>query len=273
MSLCLNLSGGGRWVFYMLGSLQHLKQVGSLKEENITALYGSSIGSVVALLLALNKTVEEIILIFQKVTRNISITQNIQLAKFFTHFGLVDMTNLLRELNQHLHIPDNFTFADLSKDLTVTGFAVKEGTTKYFSKINTPTMPVMLAIQISCTIPVIFQCVPFNGDLYVDGGTVDWLPEQNQLRHKLSDTIAINLTPGRASSINNVFSFISFLIKGIQKQTTKTTNTAAFKEYYDIEDTIETGINIFAVNLCQEYINSSLQSGATQTFQQRIQRK
>ena len=260
---CLNLSAGGRWVFYTLGALNYLKQTGNIYERDITTLYGSSIGSVVCLLLALHKTIDEIIDLFGLMASEISLAKFIDIKNFLFSYGLINIEHLIDVLRKYVNIPTFITFADLSKDLNITGYAVGEKTTKYFNTTNTPDMPVLLAIKISCTIPIIFQCIHYNNDIYVDGGTVDYLPVIDE--NLLEQTIAINLSRPPIARITNILSFVSFLIDGLQKGR-KANVHQSVQQYYEIVDT--QGGNLFQpVNAL--YVQQALDSGAEQCHLQR----
>jgi predicted acylesterase/phospholipase RssA len=261
---CLNLSAGGPHVFFQLGALQSLKQVGAIDERNLTTLHGSSIGAVVCCLLAMQKTIEEIVVIFRKIAPTFSLTKHIDLKHFLSSYGLVNLENLFNEFIETVQIPMDLTFADLSKDLVVTGYAVKEQKTKYFSKKNTPNMPVLLAIRISCSVPLIFQSVYFQNDLYVDGATKDnWLPivREEYIKH----TIAINLTCNTTTSINSFVKFVSVLINGVLEDLTKKQD---YKEYYLISTEPAWCMNIFG-EISENFIEQALKSGSQQCHQQR----
>jgi predicted acylesterase/phospholipase RssA len=259
---CLNLSAGGRWVFYTLGALNYLKQTGSIHERDITTLYGSSIGSVVCLLLALHKTVNEIMEIFDLIASDINLFKLINLKTFLISWGMIEIEALINIIQKYVNIPTFLTFADLSKDLNITGYAVQENATKYFNKVNSPDMPVLLAIKISCAIPIIFNCVRYDNDIYVDGGTVDYLPIVGDTK-LLDQTIAINLTSPPTARVNNIFSFVLSLVEGIQKgRRTK----QIVQQHYDLFDT-QRG-NLFQA-VTPLYIQHAIQSGAEQCHIQR----
>lgn len=68
---------------------------------------------------------------------------------------------------RHLKQPEQY------RRLFIIGTNLSRQRSEVFSHISTPDMPIWLAVRISMSIPLFFQSVLHNGDIYVDGG-VTW---------------------------------------------------------------------------------------------------
>ena len=72
------------------------------------------------------------------------------------------------------------TFDDIykmyKKELIITGSNISRSAIEYFCPKLTPNMPAYKAVRISAALPPLFDSVVYNGDRYVDGGTMENFP-------------------------------------------------------------------------------------------------
>jgi len=99
------------------------------------------------------------------------------LFRFFTEYGYCKGDKLLHmceNMVNELTGSSKYTFKQLYDKnkiiLIITGSNLDTGKTVLFSHTSYENMPITLAVRISCSYPLIFRTVKFNGDLYTDGG-------------------------------------------------------------------------------------------------------
>lgn len=154
----LVLSGGGARGVAHIGVLQALEEFG----VRFDRVAGTSAGSIVGSLYAHGYSPREIYSIIQQV----SIFKSVRPA--WTWSGLLRMDGLQELLKKYL--PEN-DFAALKLPLTVAATEIRKGQIEYFTSGE-----LIPAVMASCSIPAVFNPLPFNGSLYVDGGLMDNMP-------------------------------------------------------------------------------------------------
>lgn len=168
------LFGGGaiRGVAYC-GVLKALDEIG----VNYSTVAGSSVGSVIAGLLAVGYNAEEIQDIMMSV--NFELFKDIQLAigpQFALSKGGV-FYEWLKDLVEKKVYGDDYkkgthkavTFSDIDKNLVIITTDLSNFECKEFSKITTPDFEIAKAIRISCGMPGLMQPVEYNNRMLVDG--------------------------------------------------------------------------------------------------------
>ena len=165
MTTGIALSGGGARGISHLGVLKALDELG----VHLDYISGTSTGALVGALYSYGLSPEKILELIIN-TRFFS-----SLRPAWTWTGLVNMDGL-RDLIMKL-IPED-SFDALKIPLTITATNLTKGKAEYFTA--GPLMPAVLA---SCCVPVLFNPVQVNGEVYVDGGMTDNLPSKS-IRHK-----------------------------------------------------------------------------------------
>ncbi|MBS1490278.1 MAG: patatin-like phospholipase family protein [Bacteroidetes bacterium] len=158
MKIGLALSGGGARGIAHIGVLKALEEMG----VSISVISGTSAGSIVASLYAYGLKPDQIL---EQVTR-LSLRKSVKPA--WSMAGLLNLDGL-RELILK-NIPEN-NFDALKIALTVVATDIRQGEATYFSSGDLAS-----AVVSSCSIPVVFNPVQYNGSVYVDGGLLDNLP-------------------------------------------------------------------------------------------------
>lgn len=244
----LVFSGGGIKGIAYSGSIEFLEEKKLL--ANIKGYAGASAGAITAALLAIGMTSKEIqtemntvdfSTFLQKSNINIeklvddpkALLDPIIGAKFIfdeiEHKGLCDasvFTSWLTQMFVKKGFSQDTTFEQLfnstNKCLKVMLCNVNYGKTLIADYENTPDMPVVKAVRGSMSIPFVFEPLEWNGDLYVDGGTMYNYPievfdnedvKANTLGFILSTKESV-LNPKRKSD-NNIIEHIECIISSV----------------------------------------------------------
>lgn len=173
------LSGGGARGFAHAGILKALNEKGIYPE----IVSGVSAGAIVGALYADGHSPDEILEIF---SRNDSFFKYVKFT--VPRKSLFKAEGLRRNLSDHL---EGKSFDDLEKPLYVAATNISSGKITYFQEGS-----VLDAVLASAAIPVLFDPVKIDGDLYVDGGVLDNFPLK-PLEKQCKKVIGVSLNPIR----------------------------------------------------------------------------
>jgi NTE family protein len=167
MTIGIALSGGGARGITHLGVLKALDEL----DIRIHCISGTSTGALIGALYSYGLAPDKILelIVGTRFFRS--------LRPAWTWTGLVNLDGL-RDVILKL-IPEN-NFESLKIPLTVAATNLKKGKPEYF--IKGELIPALLA---SCCVPVLFNPVQIQGEIYVDGGITDNFPTK-PLREKCS---------------------------------------------------------------------------------------
>lgn len=155
-------------MFAIIGSLvKHEQQLTSVKE-----ISGSSAGAIVAVFLALNIPLHDVL--DRLLSVDIENLTRFTLRNFLSTYGLVDMAPIRKGLVECYG--GDPTFADLKKKVYVAAYCLNRARTEYFSVDTHPNMKVVDAVCMSMAIPFIFSSVKHEGRVYIDGCTKECVP-------------------------------------------------------------------------------------------------
>lgn len=169
----LVVSGGGMKGVASLGAVSALKRQGTL--DHVHTVVGTSAGALVAAAFATRKPLRPLI-------------DGLARAKYKPD---IDFGNLLASfgLDSGRHLDDwidvllggrSYTFRQILEEhglrLVVCATNLSERRPEYFCPETAPDMDVALALRMSCTIPLYFAAVTYQGKTYVDGGVSDNFP-------------------------------------------------------------------------------------------------
>jgi predicted acylesterase/phospholipase RssA len=229
----LILCGGALRALSLIGSMHYLDEIGILK--NIKEYVCTSIGGVIAFLHIIGYNFIEIMNIFKD---NFDDFQKINYANIndiLENFGLGEneiLNKILHEKlkeklngfvsieNDEIHQKtiikdDDITFLEFSKkygvNLVISGTNLTKRNTDYFSISNEPNMSVITALMITTCMPIIYNPIKYNNNLYIDGGLFENFPISYYKDNKGKDIFGIMLL---TSSANND-DFASYLINMI----------------------------------------------------------
>lgn len=154
----LVLSGGGARGIAHLGVIKALEEAGLV----FSAISGSSAGAIIGAFYAQGFTTDEIMCIF----RELKTYHFLQPALSWK--GLLKIDVIRRFADRHLRVN---SFEELDIPLYVAATHLKSGLTEIFKSGD-----LVSALAASSCIPVLFDPVDYNGELYIDGGILNNLP-------------------------------------------------------------------------------------------------
>lgn len=173
----LVVSGGGARGLAALGSLHYLDENRFL--ENIEEYWGTSVGSIITVLLLIGYTPFEAFHNFFMLDQFADPTMIGETESAFCPIEVFGAR--IREfIDKKLGPNSDPTFFDLwvkfGKKVHIIGTNTDTMRGEVFDVDNTPLMAVIDAIEISCDLPYIFSKKIYNGHTYVDGGFINNYP-------------------------------------------------------------------------------------------------
>ena len=177
----LALKGGGVKGIAYVGALHELDKLGHYK--NIKRVSGTSAGALVALMVALKLTPDQIESLMRSLDFN-RFKQGWNPLRFLGKYGFYSGNEIFEFIYECYHaspllLDRNSTFKDLmeagGKDLIVFASNLNENTINEFSEHQSPDCIVAEAVRASMSIPFFFKSWKFTNDIpndhiYVDGG-------------------------------------------------------------------------------------------------------
>lgn len=183
----LVLSGGGLLGISYIGLFRHLEE--SNVTNQIKSITGCSAGSIFGTLFILGYKYHEMETIIKSLNFKefINVTAD-SIIKFPKTKGLESGNRTVKFLKKMIYDKtgnENTTLSELKQyNNIILQIGVTNLTTmnfEMFNYITKPNLPVYLAIRASISIPVIFEPVMIDGEVFTDGGVVDNLPIENAL--------------------------------------------------------------------------------------------
>ena len=191
----LIIGGGGIKGLSFLGALDVLFKYYPLK--NFENFCGVSVGSMIIIFLNIGYNIEELKNFFIK--NELYNFTDYKLSNLVDNYGLdkgIKITNLIKAFFKTKNIDYNITFKD---------FFLK--TKNYFSHFTNPNMPILEALRISISVPLIFSPVKYNNDYYVDGVFFEHYPIE-PFKNDINNTISLLLDVAKSNEINNFESYL-----------------------------------------------------------------
>jgi len=227
-------------IYSLIGSLKALES----KLIDVKEISGSSAGSILALLLALGMSVDEILEV--SLSLNIPDFVKLRIGSFFNKFGFVDLGPIREKLVEVCGCDP--TFDELEMKIYVSAYCLNSSSTEYFSKDTHPDMKVIDAVCMSMAIPLIFACGRYGGKTYIDGGTQEQYPMTPFLGKKPHEVTCIKLKMDQVyqEEINNPRQFVESLIRSTL------TNRVEYSEYTKMIEINVADTNIFDFNMPYE---------------------
>lgn len=175
----LVLSGESADGIITLGALQYLYDSKIL--DNINTYIGTSSGTMCNYLLAIGYSPIEILVYLESnnVFQNI---QQLDFIQFIKGNGCIQFNKIIKHLeilskNKINKVPTLFElWNDYKKKLVVTTYNLSLQKIEYIDYISHPNLLCVKAIQMSSSIPIIFNNCIYNNYLYTDGGVVNNFP-------------------------------------------------------------------------------------------------
>jgi predicted acylesterase/phospholipase RssA len=215
----LVLSGGGLKGLSFCGVFKALEEANL--RNSIKNVCTVSIGSMMGLLFVLQYSsadIHDMIL-----DKDFSTLIQLRVSHIFSKFGCDKGNNIVQWLHNVLSekgLHPNITFKQLydinNISFTVCATNLNTFSPTFFNARLSPNMPVVKAIRMSISIPVLFTPVKFKGHYYIDGSVSNNFPI-NFFKDDMDNTLAIKIVSSGELEDSNyeINSFSTFLFKCI----------------------------------------------------------
>ena len=154
----ISLSGGGSRGIVHIGILKAIDEAG-IKIKMVT---GTSAGAIVGLLYCSGYSPDSIM----EIIRETKLIKYVRPAISFS--GLLKLESIVGVFKKYIN---NNSFEALNIPLVVAATNVKKGTSSLLSEGD-----LIQSVLASCAVPVIFQPINIDDELYIDGGVLNNLP-------------------------------------------------------------------------------------------------
>jgi predicted acylesterase/phospholipase RssA len=251
----LVFAGGGPSLLQTLGALQYTEDKNFIQRENIQTIYGTSAGGIVGAIYCLNYdwvTIHDYITIRPWHDVFPITIQNI--FKSYLKRGLFDNINIencLRPLFEAKDISMNITMREIYEyskiELHLFAFELNQFEIIDISYKTHPELRLITALQMTCSVPVLFSPVCIEDKCYIDGGIVSNYPLKFCIDagHKNEEILGFknkcNKNPNKITNESTLIDYILvFLFKMIRnmriddKQTEIINEIICFTEAYSI---------------------------------------
>jgi len=168
------ISSAGPNGLIQLGMLAELLESSYFSMDTIQSIQGTSAGSILAVLLCLKVPIQEMVDYFIK--RPLHKWFKIDVGQFMQTKGIVSsgFTDLMAPLFHSQDVPLTITLKELytltSIDLHLFATSVTKVEAVDLHHSTFPDLSVIQAIAMSCSIPLMFPPIEYQGDYYIDGG-------------------------------------------------------------------------------------------------------
>jgi NTE family protein len=212
----LVLSGGGIRGISIIGAIKKLIENNVLNLSVIESVAGSSVGSLIGLLLVIGLDIGEIWQVVEHFTTISVISPNPMLI--LSNYGIDDgstIINIFENIIENKTGIRNINFKQLYQhkaiNFTIIGCCLTTKSVAYFNHIDTPDFNVSTALRISISIPGIFTPVIIDGKAYVDGCLSDSYP-MNLYDSCLEQTLGIYIDDDYCTEFKYLEEFITSII-------------------------------------------------------------
>jgi NTE family protein len=216
------INGGGPIIFNAYGALKKAHHLKMWSHENVESYYGTSAGSILAVMLALQYCWEDLDdFIIKRPWQNVWKLSLLNMYEYFTNKGIygkemfIDFLGPLfkgKDLEVSVTLKE---FFDLTKKnlyiyaVDLTTFELVE-----FSHVSHPEMPVLEALRASSALPILFQPVEYQGHLYTDGGFLLNYP-LSKCKADPETILGVRNVYRETSSLNEangIFEYLSYIL-------------------------------------------------------------
>lgn len=207
----LVLSGGGIKGLAMMGAVDRMRSEGMLSK--VRMVVGTSAGALVGALVATRRDLRDAL----GVICAHGYAPDFDFARLAQGFGLdsgKSIESLCRALLDGL--PEGLTFGDIRRTYGVTLVVcvtnVSRRRAEYLGPDTHPDMPLALALRMTCSVPLYFSAVRYQGCWYVDGSIVDNFPCDWATCNGGTHVLGI-CSRGKPGSIGGFESFLAAIVE------------------------------------------------------------
>ena len=265
------ISGGGHSVFTFYGIIKQALLSKYIVYENLESLYGTSAGSLICLLIALN--IETEVLDNYLINKpwqelfHLTFDSFMHLYETFGIFNNDIFVDIFSHLFAYKELDVNITFEEFYQynNLDIHLYSTKLENLEYtdFNHLTTPKMKVLDAIHASCAVPFIFPPYKQDTAYYLDGSIMIDLPLEPALtKHdkeevlvikKFSESIVLKENPNLLDYMG--FVFVNLIHKII------ICNNQHIENFIVVKDNIVSLDDILQMASQKEKRNNAIQSG------------
>ena len=216
----LVLSSGAYKGFYTIGVIKHLLDNKFFNIEDIENIYGTSVGSIIGVLLCLKLEWDDIVEYSINRPWHKQININTQmLFDTFTNKGYFNrdfFTNIFSGLFHNAKLSKNITFKELYEysniNLNIYTVNLNSYKLEHLSHTTTPDLEIIQGLHMSCAIPFIFQPVFYKDCVYGDGGLINPYPVNKCIEDKcdINETLSIKIIDNDISPIKESSSILYY---------------------------------------------------------------
>ena len=222
---CLVISGGGHLGFIQLGTFYFLEKEKIWDRKKIKSIYGTSVGSVIAFLIAVNLDwdITNEYMIKRPWDKIFEIKPN-HIFQIFDHKGMYDEEISLKfikpildsvDLPHDISLKDFFEFTKIELNFFSFNFTLCE--TVKINHITYPDLPLYKALYMSSCIPLFFKPFIWKDEVYIDGGLEVNYPIKYALEnHKEENILSFKINYDKLNySLNKestLFNYLSSII-------------------------------------------------------------
>ena len=270
------LFGGGA-----IRGAAHVGVVKALEELNIEyeTIGGSSVGSIVAALMAVGYTADELREIFLDV--NFDLFRDFQFGlgpKFALSKGEVFL-DWIRDLIEQKFYGESYekgknkavTFREIEKNLYIITTDLSNFECKEFSKFETPDFEIATAVRISCSMPGLMKPLEYNNTLLVDGDLQKSVPMWRLSKNLISDDeriLEFRLEGDYEGSDKNALDYVNTIYSCITSIATSfIVDCYGQKDKYDYIVINTGGVIVVDFNYPREKREDLVKSGYDQTIE------
>ena len=214
-TLCIG-SGGIRGLS-MISALKYLYEQNYIDFEKIKTYSCVSVGSIIGILLLVGYSINDIYNIeydFDLLSPNFSLDLLFEKYGFDNGDNIIEFFNkiILKKINNI-----NITFLDLynltKKEFLIVTTNYTQNCEKIFNYKETPNVPVMLAIRMSISIPIIYTPILYENNYYIDGAIINkvYIPKNSNPENTLAIYLD-NYKPPTEMTLQNIIVGLIFIM-------------------------------------------------------------
>lgn len=176
-TLCIG-SGGFNGISF-IAALYYLDKQNHININNIYKYTGVSVGSFFVILFAIGFTIEEVYNIIKNANFD-RVIPDLNLDLIINNFGFDNgdkFVDYVKEVMSTKIDNVNISFLELykltKKEIHIAATNFSKNTEKIFNYKETPDLPVILAMRMSISVPVIYTPIIYENDYFIDGALLN----------------------------------------------------------------------------------------------------
>lgn len=176
----LVISGGGPSMIQSLAAIQHLEENDFVNMKNIETIYGTSAGAIVGILICLKydwTTINDYII--KRPWQDVFPIKVQNILDAYTKKGVFDIKTIekcfkplldAKDISMDINLEDFYKYSNIEMHFFT--FEINEFKLQDVSYLTFPKLPLLVAIQMTCGLPVLVTPVCLDNKCYIDGGIV-----------------------------------------------------------------------------------------------------